>query len=90
MHIAATSRVPIVSLFGPTLPVRSRPWRPAALAAAAVEVDGLECRPCDQRACAPGDFRCLGLITPAQVLDAAERLLAATDAPVKMSGHGSR
>jgi lipopolysaccharide heptosyltransferase II len=90
MHIAATSRVPIVSLFGPTLPVRSRPWRPAALAAAAVEVDGLECRPCDQRVCAPGDFRCLGLITPAQVLDAAERLLAATDAPVKMSGHGSR
>ncbi len=27
MHIAATSRVPMVSLYGPTLPARSQPWR---------------------------------------------------------------
>ena len=27
MHIAATSHVPIVSLYGPTLPARSAPWR---------------------------------------------------------------
>jgi heptosyltransferase-1 len=76
MHVAATSRVPMVSLYGPTLPARSAPWRPAAVPALAVEQHGLPCRPCDQRVCEPGDFRCLGLSTPAQVLDAAERLLA--------------
>ena len=32
MHIASTSHVPMVSLYGPTLPARSAPWRAAALA----------------------------------------------------------
>src|SRR6202040_4298739 len=27
LHIAATSAIPIVALYGPTLPVRSGPWR---------------------------------------------------------------
>jgi len=76
MHIAATSRVPMVSLYGPTLPARSRPWRAAAFPAVAVEVAGLPCRPCDQRVCEPGDFRCLARITPSQVIDAATRLLS--------------
>lgn len=75
MHVAATSHVPIVSLYGPTLPVRSEPWRHQVWPVAAVEVDGLACRPCDQRVCQPGDFRCLTRITPQQVLAAAERLL---------------
>ena len=77
MHIAATSRVPMVSLYGPTLPARSAPWRSAEWRAIAVEVDGLECRPCDQRRCTPGDFRCLGWLRPEQVIDAAAQLLAA-------------
>jgi ADP-heptose:LPS heptosyltransferase len=76
MHVAATSRVPMVSLYGPTLPARSEPWRPAAIPALAVEQHGLACRPCDQRVCEPGDFRCLGLSTAAQVIEAAQRLLA--------------
>jgi len=76
MHVAATSRVPIVSLYGPTLPARSAPWRDPAIASEAVETDGLPCRPCDQRRCEPGDFRCLGLIQPRQVLDAAERAMS--------------
>jgi lipopolysaccharide heptosyltransferase II len=74
MHIAATSRVPVVSLYGPTLPVRSAPWRSPTVASAAVEVQGLACRPCDQRVCEPGDFRCLAGITPRQVIEAATRL----------------
>ncbi len=76
MHVAATSRVPMVSLYGPTLPVRSEPWRDAILPALPVEVHGLACRPCDQRVCEPGDFRCLGQISPSQVIDAATQLLA--------------
>ena len=27
LHVAATTRTPIVGLYGPTLPVRSAPWR---------------------------------------------------------------
>jgi lipopolysaccharide heptosyltransferase II len=75
MHVAATSHVPIVSLYGPTLQARSAPWRSASWLSASIEVDGLECRPCDQRVCAPGDFRCLLRIEPREVIEAAERLI---------------
>lgn len=76
MHIAATSHVPIVALYGPTLPARSAPWRPVACVSEAVETPGLSCRPCHQRVCEPGDFRCLTGIDPAQVLMSARRALA--------------
>jgi len=82
LHIAATSTVPIVGLYGPTLPMRSAPWRDPVLTAEAVETLGLDCRPCDQRVCAPGDFRCLTRITPEAVTDAAERALAAGTAKI--------
>jgi ADP-heptose:LPS heptosyltransferase len=78
LHIAATSTVPIVGIYGPTLPVRSAPWRDPAWTTAAVETDGLACRPCDQRRCVPGDFRCLTSIEPDQVISAAERVLTDT------------
>jgi len=76
LHIAATSRVPIVALFGPTLPERSAPWRDARIPIASIDAGALPCRPCDQRVCAPGDFRCLTMIGPEQVVEAAERMLA--------------
>jgi ADP-heptose:LPS heptosyltransferase len=76
MHIAATSRVPIVALYGPTLPARSAPWRPAHFPSAAIEISGLPCRPCDQRRCEPGDFRCLARIDPGEVIQQAERAMA--------------
>jgi ADP-heptose:LPS heptosyltransferase len=76
LHIAATSAVPIVGLYGPTLPVRSAPWRSPHLIDIAVEVPDLPCRPCHQRVCAPGDFRCLTWVQPEQVIEAAERALA--------------
>ncbi len=75
LHIAATSDVPIVGLYGPTLPARSAPWRPLHLATVSVDAGDLPCRPCDQRVCAPGDFRCLTSIEPDTVLRAAERIL---------------
>jgi ADP-heptose:LPS heptosyltransferase len=74
MHVAATSDVPIVTLYGPTLPARSAPWRPADRSVA-IETSGLPCRPCDQRVCMPGDFRCLTRIRPEQVVDAVVGLL---------------
>jgi ADP-heptose:LPS heptosyltransferase len=75
LHVAATSHVPIVGLYGPTLPARSAPWRAATWPSEAVETEGLPCRPCEQRVCVPGDFRCLTWIQPADVVRAAERLL---------------
>jgi lipopolysaccharide heptosyltransferase II len=76
LHIASTSAVPIVGLYGPTLPVRSAPWRAPGLPSEAAEVGALPCRPCDQRTCVPGDFRCLTWLTPEDVARAAERALA--------------
>jgi lipopolysaccharide heptosyltransferase II len=75
LHVAATSDVPIVGLYGPTLPERSAPWRPRRVPTASVDAGPLPCRPCDQRVCAPGDFRCLTGVTAARVREAAERLL---------------
>ncbi len=76
LHIAATTAVPIVGLYGPTLPARSAPWRSLEYVTESVDAGPLPCRPCDQRVCAPGDFRCLTSIAPAQVIAAAERALA--------------
>jgi lipopolysaccharide heptosyltransferase II len=76
LHVAGTSGVPVVGVYGPTLAARSAPWRPARYATESVEAVDLACRPCDQRRCEPGDFRCLGSIAPARVAEAAERALA--------------
>jgi ADP-heptose:LPS heptosyltransferase len=62
-------------LYGPTLPVRSAPWRAGSSITVSVDAGELSCRPCDQRVCEPGDFRCLTSIKPSQVLEAAERAL---------------
>ena len=76
LHVAGTTEIPIVAVYGPTLPARSTPWRPPGLVSESVEVPGLPCRPCDQRRCAPGDFRCLGWLEARAVCAAAERALA--------------
>ena len=77
LHIAATTDTPIVALFGPTVPERSLPWRDPMLPTIAVDAGSLPCRPCDQRQCAPGDFRCLSGISVERVAAAAVQLLPA-------------
>ena len=69
--------VPIVEILGPTLAERSEPWRPQTLKTESIHVTGLPCRPCEQRECVPGDFRCLTGIAATDVLAAAERVLEA-------------
>jgi ADP-heptose:LPS heptosyltransferase len=81
LHIAATTETPIVALFGPTLAERSMPWRDPRWFAEAVDGGRLPCRPCHQRQCAPGDFRCLTGITPDRVVAAVERALRAAKRP---------
>lgn len=75
LHVAATTRTPIVAIFGPTLAARSAPWRSPTLVTEAVDAGPLPCRPCDQRRCQPGDFRCLRALAPEAVVEAAERAL---------------
>lgn len=77
LHMASASDVPIVGLFGPTLAERSAPWRPPEVPSVSVDAGPLPCRPCDQRVCAPGDFRCLTSLAAGAVVDAAERMLSA-------------
>lgn len=75
LHIAATTATPVVALFGPTLPERSMPWRDPAIGGIAIDAGPLPCRPCHQRHCVPGDFRCLTGISPTMVIAAAQTLL---------------
>jgi lipopolysaccharide heptosyltransferase II len=75
LHIAGTTGVPVVGLYGPTLPIRSQPFRGAQFTSVAAEVTDLPCRPCDQRVCEPGDFRCLSGISADSVAALAERAL---------------
>lgn len=75
VHVASTTSTPIVELLGPTLAERSHPWRDPRLGTALVDVGALPCRPCNQRRCAPGDFRCLTGITPERVIAAAEQMM---------------
>jgi len=71
MHLAASTTTPIVAYFGPTLPAHFGPWRPGLDPARTVILQkSLDCRPCRQRACVTGDFRCLRTISPAEVFSA--------------------
>jgi ADP-heptose:LPS heptosyltransferase len=80
LHVASATRTPVVALFGPTLPERSLPWRDAAIPAVAVDAGPLPCRPCHQRQCVPGDFRCLTTISVAQVVTAAHHAMNEAEA----------
>jgi hypothetical protein len=66
----------MVVLFGPTTPAVWGPWRDGAAATETVDVGELPCRPCDQRVCEPGDFRCLRGIGAGRVKDAAAHAMA--------------
>ncbi|HEX9365706.1 MAG TPA: glycosyltransferase family 9 protein [Vicinamibacterales bacterium] len=77
LHLAASTATPVVGIYGPTLAAQSAPWRPASVRTLSIEpAEDLACRPCDQRACVPGDFRCLTRLTPDRVIAAAEQALS--------------
>jgi len=74
MHIAASTPTPIVAWFGPTLPANFAPWRPDGGRTVILE-RALACRPCEQRACATSDFRCLQTISPDDVFESCRPFL---------------
>jgi ADP-heptose:LPS heptosyltransferase len=75
LHVAATTGTPIVELLGPKLAEHSRPWRDPRRFCEVVDVGPLPCRPCQERVCEPGDFRCLTGISVERVVAAAERAM---------------
>jgi heptosyltransferase-2 len=68
VHVASDLDVPVIALFGPTLPdFGFAPWRRGSLA---LGVDNLECRPCDihgPKQCPRGHHRCLRELDGARV-----------------------
>jgi ADP-heptose:LPS heptosyltransferase len=70
MHIAAGLRRPLVTLFGPTNPVRTGPYRRED---AVLRID-IPCSPCYSRRCSHQS--CLQWLQPESVLRLAEEQLA--------------
>ena len=69
-HLAAATGLPILSIFGPTTPVRARPATPISESVYLA----LPCSPCLQQECAHHD--CMQQISVEQVLAALERVWA--------------
>lgn len=70
MHMANALKTPLVSLFGPTDPLRTGPFQPPST----VLQKKVSCWPCSYREC-PFDHRCMKDISPQEVLQACEKYL---------------
>ncbi|SDR83107.1 heptosyltransferase-2 [Bradyrhizobium canariense] len=74
MHIAAAIGTPTMGIFGPTSPYH---WAPLnGLAATIVTKTVVPCQPCHRPVCTMNDHRCMRDIAAADVVAAAQRVLA--------------
>src|SRR5213082_195735 len=71
MHLAALLRIPTISIFGSTEPLRTGPLGRGHR----IFRHHVECSPCFLREC-PLDFRCMAAVTSAEVVVGIERMLA--------------
>ncbi|MFO8058921.1 MAG: glycosyltransferase family 9 protein, partial [bacterium] len=75
-HIASALKVPVVAVFGPTVPEQGfSPWQNWSRVA---EVKGLPCRPCGKHGaarCPEGHFKCMELLKAEEVAAQAAELL---------------
>jgi heptosyltransferase-2 len=78
-HFAAAFDRPVVTLFGPTHIAWTETYHPKAIHLQ----KRVDCGPCQRRQC-PLDHRCMRLLTPAEVFNAAVELLTR----YRMSSHG--
>ncbi|HMK38279.1 MAG TPA: glycosyltransferase family 9 protein, partial [Bacteroidota bacterium] len=68
VHMAVAMRIPVVAIFGPTLPLFG--FAPLGLRDRVVETAGLKCRPCSVhggRRCPTGTFDCMNQISAVRV-----------------------
>jgi len=80
-HIATARGIPVVSIFGPTIPAFG--YRPYGEKVIVIEKD-VPCRPCHHHGpqqCPERHFRCMTEIRPEEVLDAANSFLGETSHP---------
>jgi heptosyltransferase II len=70
MHVAAALKIPVVAIFGPTLPEKNSPWASSYR----IVKNTLECSPCFnfQKFFCPNDLRCLKELSPSVVIAAIE------------------
>jgi heptosyltransferase-2 len=64
MHVASSLRVPLIAIFGPTIPHKTSPLSPKAK----VFYHPTACAPCKHRDC-PSDHTCMKAVTVAEVYD---------------------
>ena len=72
VHLAVAMNIPVVAIFGPTVP--SFGFAPRGPGSRVVETEGLWCRPCSihgGRRCPTGTFDCMNLISAGRVRDEA-------------------
>ena len=78
MHLAALLRVPTISIFGSTEPLRTGPLGRGHR----IFRHHVECSPCFLREC-PLDFRCMRAVTSAEVVAAIQQMISAQVEPAK-------
>lgn len=71
-HLAAAVGTPVVSLFAPVVPAEA--WRPWGVATVVLGDQDAACAGTRARACPLPDHRCLGVISPADVVSAVHQL----------------
>ncbi len=74
-HYAAAHGIPVLSLFGPTLVTRWKPW---GLGHAVLQHEGYACRPCLQVRCVQPETSCMKAIALNEVVDLL-RLMTGTE-----------
>ena len=78
MHLAALLRVPTISIFGSTEPLRTGPLGRGHR----IFRHHVECSPCFLREC-PLDFRCMHAVTSAEVVGAIQNMISEQADPAK-------
>jgi len=78
MHLAALLRVPTISIFGSTEPLRTGPLGRGHR----IFRHHVECSPCFLREC-PLDFRCMHAVTSAEVVGAIQNMISEQTDPAK-------
>ena len=72
MHIASALKVPVVAIFGPTLPYKNAPWRNSCR----IVRNEIKCVPCynfREFSC-PDGIKCLTELSPEKVIEAIQNL----------------
>ena len=71
MHLAASFRVPTVSIFGPTRDRETSQWKNDK---SVIVKKKLDCQPCMKRICPLKHHKCMNLIKAVDVLNAIDSL----------------